>query len=311
MARTPKRQRPNNLETRTEFTTYRLSNRVGASRLVHRLRVGLALLVVVSASNAPGTLSAQPDSDRSLNADNKPATAAADNAAPVVDASAAAPKTGAGDTNAPPDLSGLTREQLEAKTKSLMDNLAAANTESEYFREQWTELKLRDEALGVEALTVDESKMEDKLVQAVKELYQSEMKRREALVLLDKLLSTSDQLLQTAPNFDPKIRADYEIATRSAKAYMAGHSGAAIPLGVTLADARVADANPDLNSVVLNVGRNQGVKEGMPFLIYEDTTEVGTVKVVLARDLVCAAQVESVRPNKLIRVGDLAKVQTQ
>ena len=47
---------------------------------------------------------------------------------------------------------------------------------------------MRDEALGVEALTVDESKLEDKLVQAVKELYQSEMKRREALVLLDKLL---------------------------------------------------------------------------------------------------------------------------
>ena len=259
----------------------------------------------------PGTASAQPDTDRSLNADQKPIAAGATNAAPVVDASAQAPKTGEGDTNAPPDLSGLTREQLEARVKTLTDSLATANAESETFREQWTELKLRDEALGVEALTVDESKMEDKLVQAVKELYQSEMKRREALVLLDKLLSTSDQMLQTAPNYDPKVRADYEVATRSAKAYLGGRSGAAIPLASTIADASVADVSPELNSVILDVGKNQGVKEGMPFVIFHDNDEIGMVKIVLARDLVSAAQVESLKQDKTIRIGDLAKAQTQ
>ncbi len=90
-------------------------------------------------------------------------------------------KPAAGDKLASPDVSSLTREQLEAKVKTLTESLASANTESEYFRQQWQELRLRDEALGVEALTVDERKLEDKLVQAVKELYQSEMKRREAL----------------------------------------------------------------------------------------------------------------------------------
>ena len=75
MAPILKRPPPNNPETRTEPTFSRLSNRNGASRLVHRLRAGFALLVVVSALNAPGTASAQPDTDRSLNAD-KPVTAA-------------------------------------------------------------------------------------------------------------------------------------------------------------------------------------------------------------------------------------------
>jgi hypothetical protein len=218
-------------------------------------------------------------------------------------------KAGAGDTNAPPDLSSLTREQLEAKVKTLTDSLASANTESEYFREQWAELKLRDEALGVQALTVDESKMEDKLVQAVKELYQSEMKRREALVLLDKLLASTDQMLQTAPNYDPKVRAEYEVATRSAKAYLAGRSGAAIPIGNSLSDGRISDTNPELNAVILNLGKTQGVKEGMPFLIYQDNVEVGTVKVVLARDLVSAAQVESLKPKAVLKVGDRVVVQ--
>jgi hypothetical protein len=254
-----------------------------------------------------------------LNA-NIPATdpGAATNAAAVtvIDTSVSAPapdlKTGAGDANPSPtvtDLSGLSHEQLEARVKALTENLASANTESEYFREQWTELKLRDEALGVEALTVDEGKTEDKLVQAVAELYHSEMKRREALVLIEKLLNSTDQMLQTAPNYDPKVRAEYEVATRAAKAYLAGRSGSAIPLGSSLADGQIADTNPELNAVILNLGKSQGVREGMLFQIFQDNVEVGTVKVVLARDHVSASQVESLKPKTVLKVGDRAVVQ--
>ena len=245
---------------------------------------------------------------------NIPATEPGDatNTVTVIDPSAPPPqeqKASTGDTNSSPDLSSLTHEQLEARVKTLTESLASANTESEYFREQWTELKLRNEALGVDALTVDEAKLEDKLVQAVKELYQSEMKRREALPLLDKLLTSTAEMLQTAPNYDPKVRADYEVATRAAKEYLAGHSGAEIPLASSLSDGRISDVNPQLNAVVLNVGKNQGVKEGMTFLIYQDNQQVGTVKIVLARDQVSAAQVESLKPNTVLKVGDRAVVQ--
>lgn len=243
---------------------------------------------------------------------NKPASDAATNTVTIVDTNAGSPgqdqKAGAGNANSSPDLSSLTREQLEARVKTLTENLASANTESEYFREKWTQLKLRDEALGVEALTVDESKLEDKLVQAVKELYQSEMKRREALVLLDKLLATTDQLLQTAPNYDPKVRASYEVASRGAKDYLAGHSAGAIPLASSLSEGRIADAKPELNTVILNLGKSQGVKEGMTFLILQDNAEVASVKIVLAREQVSAAQVESLKPNTVLKVGDRAVV---
>jgi len=218
-------------------------------------------------------------------------------------------KSGEGNANSNSDVSSLTREQLEARVKTLTESLASANTESEYFREQWTELKLRDEALGAEALTVDESKLEDKLVQAVKEAFQSEMRRREGLVLLDKLLKTTDLMLQTAPNYDPKVRADYEIASRGAKAYLAGHSGAAIPIASSLTEGQILDINADLNAVILNVGKSQGVKEGMLFLIYQDNAEAGTVKIVLARDQVSAAQVVGLKPNTALKVGDRATVQ--
>ena len=222
-----------------------------------------------------------------------------------------APKPDAGVTNSSPDLSTLTREQLEAKVKTLTDSLASANQESEFFREQWSELKLRDEALGVTALTGDKSEMEDKVVQAVKELYQSEMRRREALVLLNELLVASDRMLETAPNYDPKIRAQYEVATRAAKAYLNGNSGASIPIGTSLEDGRIADSNPALNAVILNLGKNQGVKEGMIFSIFQDNAEIGTVKVMVARDLISSAAVEELKSGKELKVGDRVSVQSQ
>ncbi len=286
------------------------------------------MFVVVLAFNAPKAASAQPDTDRSLNV-AKPVTepetkAAAESAAlkslnlpdstikaSSLNASAPGQDQTTADvnaTNAIPDVSSLTREQLELKVKTLSESLASANTEAEFFRQQWLDLRLRDEALGVEALTVDESKLEDKLVQAVKELYQSEMKRREALNILGKLLTTTSQLMQTAPKFDPKVRADYEVATRAAKDYIAGHFGASIPLSGSISEAKISDVNPDLNVVILNVGKSVGVKEGMMFTLYQDTQQVGTVKVVLARDLVSAAMVQEIQPKVVLKIGDRAEV---
>jgi hypothetical protein len=208
-------------------------------------------------------------------------------------------------------LATLPRADLEKRAATLSDDLIAANAESEYFRQQWQDLRLRDEALGVDALTVDERKLEDRLVQAVKEAYQSEMRRREALLLLDRLRITTEALLKTAPNYDPKTRADYEVAMRASRDYLAGRNGTSIPLGLSLGDAQVADLNPQLNAVVLNVGKAQGVKEGMPFFVYQNNAQVGVVKIVLARELVSAALVESLQPNVTLKVGDRVAVEEQ
>jgi hypothetical protein len=258
-------------------------------------------------------MSAQPDTDRSLNADKTVTPADGSNASPGPATNTADSgsllqdiRTEGGTTNSAPDLTSLTHEQLEIRVKTLTQNLAEASAESESFRQQWEDLKLRDEALGVEALTVDDQKLEDKYVEAVKELYQSEMKRREALQLMDKLLSSTETLLKTAPHEDPKTRADYEVASRAAKDYLAGREVAAIPIGDSLDDGKIADLNPELNAVILNLGKSQGVKEGMPFVIYQDNVEIGTVKIVLARDLISAALIESVKPNAVFKVGDRA-----
>jgi hypothetical protein len=245
----------------------------------------------------PGTVVAQTATDRSLTAD-KPATDSA--VAP-----ATAPKADAA------DLSGLTREQLEARVKQLTDELAAANAESEKFHQKWADLELRDEALGVLALDPDQQKMEDRIVEDAKQIYQSEMRHREMLTLLQKLLNTTDELMQEAPKYDPKTLAEYEETSRSAKDFLEGHGGKAIPIAGSLTDGRVANTDPDLSAVILNLGKSQGVKEGMLFGIYQEDVKVATAKVVLARDLICAAQIEWLSPGAELHVGDRAQILTQ
>jgi cell shape-determining protein MreC len=75
-----------------------------------------------------------------------------------------------------------------------------------------------------------------------------------------------------------------------------------------LAEGRISDVNLQLNSVIINLGKTQGVKEGMVFLIYQGDVEVGTAKVVLARDLISAAMVQDLRPNVVLKVGDRVTV---
>jgi len=80
------------------------------------------------------------------------------------------------------------------------------------------------------------------------------MKRRESLQVLEKLLSTTQLLLQTAPNFDPQVRADYEVASRAAKDYLPPRRllDTARSFAGRRKDRR---RQPQLNAVILNIGK--------------------------------------------------------
>lgn len=202
----------------------------------------------------------------------------------------------------------LTREQLEAQVKNLSDSLALANAESDFFRQQWQNLRLRDEALGVDALTVDEKRLEDRVVQAVKELYQTEKQRRAAVRQLQELLEASQKLVKTASQLDPQRRADYEVAVRSSREFLEGKGEGPIPLATSLMDGQIVSMNPKLNSVVINVGSEQGVKAGMPFRVLRNDQVIGTIKVFQVREQVSAALVENLDKVKELKLGDRVSV---
>jgi hypothetical protein len=205
-------------------------------------------------------------------------------------------------------LEDSSNESSSDRLKALQESLVLANAEAEFFRQQWQELRLKNEALGVEALTVDEKRLEEKVVQSVRELYQTEKQRREALGALEKLTVATQKVLKGANGVDAQARAEYEVALRTAREVLSGKGKASIPLGSDLSNGQIVDLNPQLNAVILNLGSAKDVKVGMPFRVLRGNQVIGRVKVFQTREQVSAALVEGVQKEFELKVGDRVAV---
>src|SRR4030095_4467413 len=172
--------------------------------------------------------------------------------------------------------------EAEASVAALQKNLAIANAESEVFKRQASELKLRLEALGLDAAG-DPAKLEQKLLKAVNNLRLAEEGRKE---LLGSLIELSEAVLayqQTAKSSNPEAKQTLEAALRKAHKAMgvaATDAAEATAVPATLTDASVIAVKDELALIVANVGRQQGVREGMPFKVYRGSEDIGTVRVV-------------------------------
>jgi cell shape-determining protein MreC len=76
----------------------------------------------------------------------------------------------------------------------------------------------------------------------------------------------------------------------------------------TLETARVVAVNSDLRLVVLNVGRAQGARIGMPVVVLHRDRVVAQVRVVEVRRNICGAVIEKLENNATLNAGDPARV---
>jgi hypothetical protein len=214
----------------------------------------------------------------------------------------------------------LKRQLAEAKEaiKSLTDSLAVSNSEAEVFRREATELKLRMTALGVDGLSGDKSKLEQRLLKAVRDL---QLVQSEKDKLADELVQLSEAVLRytkVATTDDAEARLALEARLRSVAEVLG------IPGNQTGADAQKAAAPGSLNDgmvvslkeelslVVANIGSRQGVRVGMPFKVVRDDHLIGTVRVVDVREKICGAVIQSLDSEKnKIKVGDRLMVDAQ
>lgn len=202
-----------------------------------------------------------------------------------------------------------TREELLKTIEQLTESLALANAEADFFRQLYQEQRLRYEALGVDALTVDEKRLQERVLAAVKEAYQCEQKRRESAKALEVLLAASQDLIRDAQQIDPNKRAEFEVAVRMAKAVLEGKSQTAIPIGTSLKDGKIIDLNGELKTVVINLGKGQGVREGMPFWVIRNEKVIGRLTVIIVREQLSAAMVDMSSADKTnLKVGDRVAV---
>jgi len=200
-----------------------------------------------------------------------------------------------------------TNADLREQVRQLKASLELANADAEAFRQQWQDLRLRDQALGVDALTADEKRLQDRVVEAVKELYHTEQERLGAVNRLQQLLDAGSAFLKDA-KVDPQKRADYEVALRGARDFLGALGKPDVPIAASLEQGQIVHVNGELNSVILNVGTGVGAKVGMPFRVFREDRLIGRVKAFQVRDQVCAALVESVESGKQFRVGDRVAV---
>jgi len=186
-----------------------------------------------------------------------------------------------------------------------------SNSEAEVFRREAAELKLRMTALGVEGLSGDRSKLEQRLLKAVRDL---QLVQGEKDKLADELVQLSEAVLRytkVATTDDAEARMALEARLRSVTEALGipgdqpGSEGKSAAKAGSLTDGMVVSIKEELSLVVANVGSRQGVRVGMPFKVVRDDHLIGMVRVVDVREKICGAVIQSLDSEKnKIKVGD-------
>lgn len=207
------------------------------------------------------------------------------------------------------------REKLavaEATAAKLTESLAIANSEAEVFRRQTGELKLRLEALGIEAAGGNTGKLEQRLLKAVSDLRLAEEARKR---LSDSLLGLSEAVLRflsVAETKDVEARLALESQMRQATASLTGENLSQGGAPSTLSDAKVISTKDELSLIVADIGAKHGVKVGMPLQVSRGGKVIGTVRVVDVRDRISGALIQNlVSGREKIQEGDRLKIEAQ
>jgi hypothetical protein len=207
----------------------------------------------------------------------------------------------------------------QQQVKSLTESLAISNSESEVFKRETAELKLRMEALGLEAASPDKSKLEQRLLKAVSDLKIVQGEKDKLAEQLVRLSEAVLRFLKNAASSDGDARMGLETEMRSTSEALGvpdGHlqdeSPKMQPVAATLTDGTVLSVKEEYALVIANLGREQGVKIGMPFQILRGDERVGSVRVVDVRDKISGAVIQDLTDSKAkIKVGDRLRVDAQ
>jgi len=182
-----------------------------------------------------------------------------------------------------------------------------AQAEAKAYREAWLELKRRDELLGVATLSPEVHDAQDKIARLSGELIRAQ-KDREALVAkVEKLVTAAVKWAgESDAGKKSAAQADFESAKREWLA--SARSPEVRPLASGVTDAQVVAVDRKQQALVLNLGRVQGAREGMPFRILRGDKVVGTCRLIEVRELVSAGMTEQLYQSTELKVGDRAAI---
>ena len=210
------------------------------------------------------------------------------------------------------------REVLAETEKTLADmrkNLAAANGESEIFKRQAMELKLRIEALGLETAGGNNAKLEQRLLAAVRDLRNMAEEKKKLSEALIRLTDAVSLYAKGATGTTAESRLALEMELRNAGSALGTSTFGAVAANAippTITDGQAISVKDELALVVMNIGTRHGVRVGMPFEVIRGEKLIGAVRVVDVREGIAGAVVQNLTSEKdRIQVGDRLKVNAQ
>jgi hypothetical protein len=203
------------------------------------------------------------------------------------------------------------REALAETGKTLADmrkNLAATSGETEVFKRQSMELKLRMEALGLDLAGGNNAKLEQRLLAAVSDMRGISEEKKNLSEALARLSDAASVYAKSATGAPPETRLTLEGEIRNANSVLGGGTSSAThatPLAPTITDAMTISVKEDLSLIVINLGSRQGVKVGMPFRVIRGNNVIGNVQVVDVREKIAGAVIQNLSSEQeQIKVGD-------
>lgn len=211
----------------------------------------------------------------------------------------------------------LLRKQLSLDRetqKTLTDSLVVSNAEAELFRRKYSELQTRMDTLGVEAVSKDRAKLEQRLLRAVSDLRLMNREKEDYREQLLKLSETMLRYVKTTENADPQARAEVEAQVRATNQLLA-KKDEALPnedAAPDLMDGKVLSVKEEWALVVGNLGARQGVKIGMPLRVVQGGKTIATLRVVDVRERISGAVIQELDSEKVkIKVGDRLQVEAR
>lgn len=195
-----------------------------------------------------------------------------------------------------------------AAPQGSVDELAMAQAEAKAYREAWLELKRRDEVLGLTALSPEVHDAQDKVARLSGELVRTQKDRETILQMAEKVMEAAIRWGgESDSSKKASARADFESMKRDFLA-STKQAGEVRPLASGVTDAQVVAVDRKQQALVLNLGRAQGAREGMPFRILRGDKVVGSCRLIEVRELISAGMTEQLHQGTELKVGDRAAI---
>lgn len=192
---------------------------------------------------------------------------------------------------------------LKVQIERLEESLALANTEADYFHKQWLELRLKVEALGIEALTASEKSLEEKNVRLLGDLFRSEKGRMSLENAIKDFLAADEAYRKAKPMEKARVRAELEAARRTLLTLLLDKE-ADVNVAANLNEGQVTIFDAETGIAIVNFGKAQGAMVGTPFRILDGNNVIGRCRLIEVREYLSAALVEDLVENKNVQPGN-------